>query len=87
MDEVKALVPDGETLIVHSHKMLKVTYHNTQGVKFINELEDIQPLNLICSSLITDYSSLKYEFNALGKETISYQPDLEMYDAIHGLYK
>jgi len=86
LNEVKKLVPRGQKLCIHSHRMLNVCYHNSDDVLFIDELEDVQPLSLICESLITDYSSLRFEFEQLNREVVLYQPDLELYKQIQGIY-
>ncbi len=84
ISEVKKIVPDGYELLVHKHPMLR-----TNKIKDIGELkdiDDIQEIILITDGVITDCSSIKYDYRQMNKKTIEYFPDKVNYDHIHGIY-
>lgn len=88
ISEVKKLVPKNHTLLIHVHPMMKYEFVNFEGLGFLtlDEVDDIQEINLIMDELITDYSSIAYDFTQQGKPVIDYQFDKKLYNKIHGLY-
>lgn len=84
MEEVKNLVPKGYTLLFHPHPLLRAS--KVEGIKILEGIEDIQEIILITDAVISDYSSIKYDYEKTNKKIIDYKPDLEIYSKIHGLY-
>ncbi len=84
MEEVKKLVPKGYTLLFHPHPLLRT--NEVEGVEILKGIKDIQEIILITDAVISDYSSIKYDYEKSNKKVIDYKPDLEMYNKIHGLY-
>lgn len=77
------------TLIIHPHPMMRVEWINVEKVKvvFLEKADDIQEVILISEALITDYSSIFYDFKVLNKKIFYYENDLDIYTKIHGIYK
>lgn len=84
INQIKELIPAGYELIIHKHPLLKMSTENE--FLELNNIKDIQELILICDAVITDYSSIKYDFSKLNKQVIEYTPDKEIYNIIHGVY-
>jgi CDP-glycerol glycerophosphotransferase len=61
---------------VHGHRVLDVTTY-----------PDVSDLLLVADVLVTDYSSVMFDFSATGKPIVFYTPDLERYgDELRGFY-
>lgn len=88
LKEVSKLVPKEYKLIFHLHPMMKCRIINNETCEFIqiSNLEDIQPLLLCTDHLITDCSSLTYDFEQMKKPISYYFNDIENYNRIHGIY-
>lgn len=84
-DEVNRLKKPGNCLLFNPHPMMKTNYIH-DGIKL--QSVDIQEILLICDELITDYSSIQYDFLKINdKESVKYyQPDIKLYQSMHGLY-
>ena len=53
----------------------------------VTSYPDVADLMLVADLLVTDYSSVMFDFAATGKPMIFYTPDLEHYgDALRGFY-
>lgn len=84
--EIEKLVKTGNDLLYNPHPMMKTNYtHNGLSLGLI----DIQEILLICDELITDYSSIQYDFLKINEKSAVkyYQPDKELYMLMHGLYE
>lgn len=83
--QIDSKIKKGNQLIYNAHPMLKT---NLSGLGLELQIEDIQEILLITDQLITDYSSIKYDFLKINKESnVSYyKPDEDLYEKIHGLY-
>lgn len=83
--QVKKLAKPGNQVIYNPHPMLNTNYKH-DGIT-LNDI-DIQEILLVCDEIITDYSSIQYDFlKAYPDSAIKYyQPDLELYINNHGLY-
>lgn len=52
----------------------------------VSSNQDIRPLMIACDILISDYSSVFFDFSILEKPMLCYAPDLERYEKERGLY-
>lgn len=59
---------------------------NSEQVLDLTSFADITTLLVVCDILITDYSSLIFEWGLLNKPIIYYAYDLEEYEASRGIY-
>ncbi len=84
MDEVKKLVPKGYKLLFHPHPLLRT--NKVEDIEILKGIKDIQEIILITDAVISDYSSIKYDYEKINKKVIEYKLDLEIYSKIHGLY-
>ncbi len=84
-NHINSLVADDNELIYHPHPMLNTSY-KFDG-KIMNNIE-IQELLLVVDELITDYSSIKYDFKQINNDhkIKEYTPDKKLYERVHGLY-
>lgn len=82
---ISNLAKSGNEILFNPHPMLKTNYVHP-GVTLSNV--DIQEILLVCDELITDYSSIQYDFLKVNplERVKYYQPDIELYKKIHGLY-
>ncbi|SDN22070.1 CDP-glycerol glycerophosphotransferase family protein [Alkalicoccus daliensis] len=65
-------------VIIKLHPHVKEMVNNMQG-KIMNDADDTQELLAITDILITDYSSLMFDFALTGKPIILFAPDLNDY--------
>jgi CDP-glycerol glycerophosphotransferase len=52
----------------------------------VSELDDVAPLLGVADVLISDYSSIVFDFSVLRRPVVLYTPDLERYEASVGTY-
>ncbi|HLP23766.1 MAG TPA: CDP-glycerol glycerophosphotransferase family protein [Microbacteriaceae bacterium] len=83
----------GVTCIVRPHPLAIGAYRETMGDRAdiilldVDLVPDITPVLPACDLLITDYSSIAYDFALLGRPMVYLAPDLEAYQASRGLYE
>jgi CDP-glycerol glycerophosphotransferase len=84
----KELGPDFVTLIRgHSRTMQPGTDVLATGVIDVTSYPDISELFLVADALVTDYSSVMFDFTVTGKPLYFFAPDLEHYrDQLRGFY-
>lgn len=84
-NKIKSLAKTGNEIIFNPHPMLNTNYVH-DGITLVDV--DIQEILLVCDQLITDYSSIQYDFLKLNSnsDVKYYQPDYELYKRNHGLY-
>jgi len=71
----------------HSRSMLPGVEVVADGVIDVTSYPDISELFLVADSLITDYSSVMFDFSVTGKPIYFFTPDLEHYrDQLRGFY-
>ncbi|HEX3680361.1 MAG TPA: CDP-glycerol glycerophosphotransferase family protein [Galbitalea sp.] len=82
------LGPDFVTLIRgHSRSMLPGVEIVADGVIDVTSYPDISELFLVADALITDYSSVMFDFSVTGKPIYFFTPDLAHYrDDLRGFY-
>ena len=64
-------------------KMLHLFKSPSKNIKFLSMDKDILKYLSICSLMITDYSSVMFDFAYLGKPVICYQFDQDKFRALH----
>ena len=81
---------DEYALIVKLHPAIKKSTGMSQYPDFVvdcSEDDDVNELLLITDILITDYSSIPFEFSILNRPMIFYPYDLENYQATRGFWE
>ena len=70
------------------YQLLIKTHHVNYSKKhqYIPVAIDSNELIAVCDCLITDYSSIAFDFENVGKPVIHYMPDYDKYVKEHGLY-
>jgi CDP-glycerol glycerophosphotransferase len=77
---------DGSTVLLRGHQNTAGTARPA-GVVDVTDYPEVNDLFLAADVLITDYSSLMFDFALTGKPIIFMVPDLEVYrDATRGFY-
>lgn len=84
----KELGPDYVTLIRgHSRTLLPGENVTADGVMDVTGYPDVSELFLVADALITDYSSVMFDFTVTGKPVFFFTPDLEHYRTnLRGFY-
>jgi len=71
----------------HSRSITPGSDVHAQGVLDVTSYPDVSDLFLVADALITDYSSVMFDFSATGKPLYFFAPDLEHYRAqLRGFY-
>lgn len=87
--ELRALLPDEYELVLKVHDLTyKYLEHRTDvaGVKYVPDWIDTNELLAAVDVLVTDYSSIFFDFLVLDRPVIFFAYDLAEYDADRGLY-
>lgn len=84
-DKLHTLFKRDETPIIHLHRDDVFNTFRDNRFKYFEDI-DVQELILVTERLITDYSSIAYDYLILDKKVTYYQPDLEKYEDFCGLY-
>jgi CDP-glycerol glycerophosphotransferase len=81
-------LPDGFKLIYRGHTNTHEAHKDGEHARFIDvtRYPNITDLYLAADVLITDYSSVMFDFTVTGKPIIFMTPDLERYRAERGFY-
>jgi CDP-glycerol glycerophosphotransferase len=81
-------LPDGFKLIYRGHSNTHEAHKDGDQARFIDvtRYPNIADLFLAADVLITDYSSVMFDFTVTGKPIIFMAPDLERYRAERGFY-
>lgn len=83
----------GSTVIIRPHPLAVGAYREgiagRQGVLLldVSVVADITPVLPAADVLVTDYSSIAYDFSLLGRPMLYLTPDLEAYAASRGFYE
>ncbi|WP_147341217.1 bifunctional glycosyltransferase/CDP-glycerol:glycerophosphate glycerophosphotransferase [Actinomadura logoneensis] len=87
-DQVAAALGDSWSLLVRQHHMVADrTVGIGTGVVDVTRYPDISELYLIADAVITDYSSVMFDYAATGRPLLFYVPDLDFYqDELRGTY-
>ncbi|MBY0097105.1 CDP-glycerol glycerophosphotransferase family protein [Mesobacillus maritimus] len=92
LEKMKNELGEGYIVILRLHPAIKVTEDYTRKYPdflfdYSSELYDINDLLLISDYLITDYSSISYEYCLLRKPMIFFTYDLEQYKSKRGIWE
>jgi len=89
VDAVAEQLGDDHVLLLRLHFLVDAKLGDTRGgaVRNVSEYEDIRELYLAADVLVTDYSSVMFDFAITGKPLLFYTYDLEFYrDELRGFY-
>ncbi len=87
--EFAAALPSDHVLLVRGHSRTLGHGQDLRGDRLVDvtSYPDIAELMLVADMLVTDYSSVMFDFAATGKPMIFYTPDLDHYsDVLRGFY-
>lgn len=85
--KLEELIGDGYGVLVHLHPYMSVTNLSDQEFVFhIQSQYDIQELMSLSDILITDYSSVIFDYSLLGKPMAFFAHDLEQYKQERDFY-
>ena len=88
LKKLNNLLEETDTLfLVKAHQFVKdISFEDYHNIKLVDKNGDIQELLLISDTLITDYSSVIFDFLLLDRPILLYPYDLENYLETWGLY-
>jgi len=85
--DLDAMSRCGATLLFRAHHMVEAMLPSAfDRVRVVPQSIDTNELLSIVDVLITDYSSITFDFLATGRPIVHYLYDLEAYEATQGLY-
>jgi CDP-glycerol glycerophosphotransferase len=87
--EFAAALPANHVLLVRGHSRTLGHGQDMRGDRLVDvtSYPDVAELMLVADLLVTDYSSVMFDFAATGKPMIFYTPDFEHYsDVLRGFY-
>jgi CDP-glycerol glycerophosphotransferase len=82
-------LPEDHVLLVRGHSRTLSAGRDVHGVRLIDvtSYPDMAELKLIADVLVTDYSSVMFDFASTGKPMVFFTPDLAYYgDVVRGFY-
>jgi CDP-glycerol glycerophosphotransferase (TagB/SpsB family) len=82
-------LPDGHVLLVRGHSRVLGYGHDRDGDRLIDvtTYPDVAELMAVADVLVTDYSSVMFDFAATGKPIVFYTPDMVHYETVlRGFY-
>lgn len=81
------LISNGYVLFVRSHGLVeKFEGLNSRGVIDVSDYEETADLLLSADILVTDYSSIMFDYSLTEKPIFIYAPDYEKYNSERGMY-
>lgn len=86
---LEAAIGSDHVLLVRSHPFVRAGARLASGTAFaidVSDHPDINELMLVSDVLVTDYSSVIYEFALLGRPMAFFAPDHAAYEASRGFY-
>lgn len=91
LDDFHELFGEGVVLLIRTHSLvagrLQIPADLRHVVLDVSRYPDIQPLYLAADCLVTDYSSVFFDYSLLRRPMIFFAYDLEIYrDALRGFY-
>lgn len=69
----------GATVLVRAHHMASIESQSGSGVIDVSTERRVEDLMVASDILVSDYSSIFYDYQLLGRPMIAYVPDLERY--------
>ncbi|MEN9713781.1 MAG: hypothetical protein RLZZ164_445 [Actinomycetota bacterium] len=85
LDENTTL-PDGYRLVFRGHTNTHSNHKGHSTAIDATHYPDVTELYLACDVLVTDYSSMMFDFSITGKPMLFLAPDLERYKSEQGFY-
>jgi CDP-glycerol glycerophosphotransferase (TagB/SpsB family) len=83
-------LPDNTVLLVRAHyfdeEIDQPTDQLSDKVRDVSDHPDVQQLCLAADVLVTDYSSIMFDYANLGRPIIIYAPDWDTYRDVRGVY-
>lgn len=70
----------------HPNEQMDVAYNQYDRILLLKNGDDLYPFLQYCDILITDYSSIFYDFVFNNSPILFHAPDLEQYESTRGLY-
>ena len=88
LKKLKSLLEEINALfLIKAHKFVKeINLEDFHNIKLVDKDADIQELLLIANTLITDYSSVIFDFLLLDRPILLYAYDLDDYSKTWGFY-
>jgi CDP-glycerol glycerophosphotransferase len=84
---ISEALPSGAVLLVRFHKLSRMRPPALPGIMDVSDFPDAQSLLLISDLLITDYSSVMFDYAVTNRPMAFYVPDLKRYeDVLRGFY-
>lgn len=78
-------------IVVRAHPLGVGSYHRETATRVhpltAEQLRDITPLLAAFDAVITDYSSIAFDFSLTGSPVVWFAPDLESYERARGFYE
>lgn len=86
--ELDALLPDGMVVLFRGHHLFAPQFAVGRPDRFrnVSGYPDVRDLMLASDALVTDYSSIMFDYALTGRPMIFFAPDLLHYQYIRGLY-
>ncbi len=78
-------------ILIRAHHLKSSISHTvseelTDCIKDVTDYPEVQELNLISDVLLTDYSSIMFDYACLNRPIILFLDDYEIYSAVRGMY-
>ncbi len=87
---LRAALGDDHVVLVRRHPFIRQAAPNDPALAGfaidVSDHPDINELLLVADLLVTDYSSVIYEFSLLGRPMVFFAPDLDAYEGERGFY-
>lgn len=86
--EIQKIKTSNYKILFHPHPLIQYVFADGTYLQntFENSALDIQEILLIIDELITDYSSIQYDFKMISNNIKFYQPDYRLYSKVNGIY-
>lgn len=76
----------GATLLLRAHHVATAQQITTEEVKDVSDEPHVEDLLAVANLLITDYSSVVYDYGITGRPVVFFTPDLQSYVKERGFY-
>ena len=76
----------GARVLVRAHHVAKSEQEDFPGVKDVSNYPHVEDLMAVADVLITDYSSIAYDFDLTGRMVVHFAPDRYSYVKERGMY-
>lgn len=76
----------GARVLIRAHHVARPERTDLTGAKDVSAYPHVEDLMAVADILVTDYSSIAYDFELTGGTTVHYVPDCTSYERERGLY-